>query len=110
TSTGSTTSNVAIAVKDVYKVFGPRADQAVGLLRQNVGKAQVQQRTGDNVGLAGVSLDIPAGQITCIMGLSGSGKSTLVRHLNRLIDPTAGTIDLDGRNILELSMVDLRQL
>src|SRR5690606_8981043 len=57
-----------------------------------------------------VDVDIPAGIITCIMGLSGSGKSTLVRHLNRLIDPSAGQILIDGENILELSMAQLREL
>src|SRR5690606_23761230 len=59
---------------------------------------------------AGVDLDIPAGQITCIMGLSGSGKSTLVRHLNRLIDPSAGQVLFDGEDILKLSMPQLRDL
>src|SRR3546814_5824852 len=49
-------------------------------------------------------------QISCIMGLSGSGKSTLVRHLNRLIDPSAGQILVDGDNILDLSMPELRNL
>ncbi|MFA5522097.1 MAG: betaine/proline/choline family ABC transporter ATP-binding protein [Castellaniella sp.] len=101
---------VELEVRDVIKVFGPRERRAVELLREGLGKSEVQQSTGTNVGLAGVSLHIPAGRITCIMGLSGSGKSTLVRHLNRLIDPSAGTILLNGRNILELSLSDLRQL
>ena len=44
------------------------------------------------------------------MGLSGSGKSTLIRHINRLIEPTAGEVLLDGNNILELDAIGFRKL
>ncbi len=101
---------VKIQIRDVYKVFGRHEAQALELLRQGADKAEVQARTRCNVGLAGISASIPAGQISCIMGLSGSGKSTLVRHLNRLIDPSAGEILVDGQNILALSMPELREL
>ena len=103
-------SDAKIQVRDVYKVFGRRTEEALRMLRDGVEKSEVQARTRANVGLSGVNLDIPTGQITCIMGLSGSGKSTLVRHLNRLIDPSAGRILVDGENILELSMPELRKL
>lgn len=108
-------SDVKIEIRDVYKVFGPREGgpqetKAVELLRQGADKASVQADTGCNVGLAGVSAKLASGQISCIMGLSGSGKSTLVRHLNRLIDPSAGQILVDGDNILDLSMPELRDL
>ncbi|NYT37190.1 ATP-binding cassette domain-containing protein [Allopusillimonas soli] len=101
---------VKIHIRDVYKVFGRREADALALLRQGGDKAAVQAETGANVGLAGVNAQIPTGRITCIMGLSGSGKSTLVRHLNRLIDPSAGEIMVDGENILALSMPQLREL
>ena len=101
---------VKIQIRGVYKVFGRRQDEALALLRQGVDKSTVQAETGTNVGLAGIDADIPTGQITCVMGLSGSGKSTLVRHLNRLIDPSAGEILIDGDNILALSLPELRQL
>lgn len=99
-----------IEIRDVYKVFGPDEARAVELLRSGVDKESVQAQTGCNVGLAGISASIPTGKVTCIMGLSGSGKSTLIRHLNRLIDPSAGQILIDDRNILELDMPQLRQL
>lgn len=51
-----------------------------------------------------------SGKITVIMGLSGSGKSTLIRHINRLIEPTAGEVLLDGNNILELDAIGFRKL
>ena len=99
-----------IRIVGVYKVFGRNEARAVELLRQGADKTTVQAETGANVGLAGVDAQIPAGRITCIMGLSGSGKSTLVRHLNRLIDPSAGQILVDGEDILSLGMPALREL
>ncbi len=99
-----------IEIRDVYKVFGKQEAMATKLLKQGVDRAQVQAQTRCNVGLAGVSASIPSGKISCIMGLSGSGKSTLVRHLNRLIDPSSGEILFNGKNILELSLPELREL
>ena len=101
---------VKIQINKVYKVFGRNEARALEMLRKGADKTTVQSETGANVGLAGVDAQIPTGQITCIMGLSGSGKSTLVRHLNRLIDPSAGEILVDGENILSLSMPALREL
>ena len=102
--------DVKIEIRDVYKVFGKQEAQAIELLKQGADKTQVQAQTQCNVGLAGISASIPSGQISCIMGLSGSGKSTLVRHLNRLIDPSSGEILFNGKNILGLTMPELRQL
>jgi glycine betaine/proline transport system ATP-binding protein len=62
------------------------------------------------VGVQGASFDVDRGEIFCIMGLSGSGKSTLVRHVNRLIEPTAGKIELLGRDISSLSASELRSV
>lgn len=105
----ATPTDVKIQVRDVYKVFGRRVDDALRMLKAGADKLDVQAKTGTNVGLSGVDLDIPTGQITCIMGLSGSGKSTLVRHFNRLIDPSAGRILIDGQDILKLSLPELRE-
>jgi len=99
-----------IRIEDIYKVYGRNEARAVALLREGMSRQQVLDATGCTVGLAGVTAGFPEGVVTCVMGLSGSGKSTLVRHLNRLIDPSAGRVLLDGRNILELDMPALRQL
>lgn len=105
-----TNDQVKIQIRGVYKVFGRRENEALRMLQEGADKSEVQAVTGTNVGLAGVDADIPAGRITCIMGLSGSGKSTLVRHLNRLIDPSAGSVLFDGEDIIKLSLADLREL
>ena len=57
-----------------------------------------------------MSLGIESGEIFVIMGLSGSGKSTLVRHFNRLIEPTAGEIVIDGNDVIKLDAHGLREL
>jgi glycine betaine/proline transport system ATP-binding protein len=98
----------SIVVRNVTKVFGD-SPQALALLRAGQGKAQVLAATGCSVGLNDVSLDIAAAEIFVIMGLSGSGKSTLVRHINRLVEPTAGEILVDGDNVLKLDEAGLRQ-
>lgn len=97
-----------IEIRNVYKVFGRNPQAALELLHQGRGKSEVLSRTGCTVGLHDVSLSIGEGRIFVIMGLSGSGKSTLVRHVNRLIEPTAGEILYEGRNIMELNRRALR--
>nr|WP_093465483.1 glycine betaine/L-proline ABC transporter ATP-binding protein [Pseudomonas sp. NFR16] len=97
-----------IVVKNVYKIFGSRAKDALAMVRQNHSKDQVLAQTGCVVGVNDLSLSIGSGEIFVIMGLSGSGKSTLVRHFNRLIDPTSGEILVDGENILTYDMEALR--
>lgn len=99
-----------LELRDVYKIFGSNASEALTRLRQGQDKQHVQEQTGAIVGLAGVSAQFPACQISCVMGLSGSGKSTLIRHINRLIDPSAGQVLIDGKDILQLDMQALRQL
>ncbi|MBA5726117.1 ABC transporter ATP-binding protein [Bombella favorum] len=53
--------------------------------------------------LNGIDLDVPAGQSTVIIGGSGNGKSLLLRCILGLIEPDAGTIEIDGENIIEAS-------
>ncbi|NIR29056.1 MAG: glycine betaine/L-proline ABC transporter ATP-binding protein [Gammaproteobacteria bacterium] len=91
-----------IEVRNVCKVFGPKPQDVLPLIREGAGKEEVLAQTGHAVGLADVSLSMEAGKTFVVMGLSGSGKSTLIRHLNRLIDPTAGEIVVDGVDVLTL--------
>lgn len=99
-----------IELRDVYKIFGVQTAQALERLQAGEDKQSVQQATGTIVGLAGINATFPAQQLSCVMGLSGSGKSTLVRHINRLIDPSAGTILINGQDIVKLDAAALRHL
>jgi ABC-type multidrug transport system fused ATPase/permease subunit len=56
-----------------------------------------------------ISLTIPGGSSLALVGPSGSGKSTLVRFLNRFLDPTSGAIYIDGKNIRDVRIGDLRR-
>lgn len=99
--------DLSIVMRGVTKIFGPDPQAALALLRQGKSKADVQAETGHVVGLDNVSLDIERGQIFVVMGLSGSGKSTLIRHVNRLIEPTAGEIVVNGEKVLDMTMAQL---
>jgi phosphonate transport system ATP-binding protein len=59
--------------------------------------------------LTGITLDIGGADITAIIGPSGTGKSTLIRCINRLVEPTAGAIMFEGRDLVKLAAPDLRQ-
>lgn len=98
-----------IRCRGVWKIFGASAAQALAAIRERgLDKRQVRDEFGCVVGVADASFDVRAGEIFCVMGLSGSGKSTLIRHINRLIEPTAGDIFVEGENIGRLSDAGLR--
>ncbi len=62
------------------------------------------------VALKDVSFDVHEGEFLAIIGLSGSGKSTLLRCINRLIDPTSGSVLWDGQDVTAASGSELRQI
>jgi glycine betaine/proline transport system ATP-binding protein len=91
-----------IEVRNIYKIFGDKPKDVLQRAQNGEGKDDILADTGHTVGLSDVSLDIEEGEIFVIMGLSGSGKSTLIRHFNRLIDPTAGHITVEGTDVMTL--------
>ncbi|WP_414449437.1 glycine betaine/L-proline ABC transporter ATP-binding protein [Burkholderia sp. 22PA0099] len=99
-----------LTIENLYKVFTDRPERALGMLRQGATKADVLRDTGQVVGLDDVSLSVPAGAMYMIMGLSGSGKSTLARCVNRLNEPSAGRILLDGEDLCTLDERALREV
>ena len=99
-----------VVVNRLYKVFGDAPQDAMRLLEQGVDKDVIFDRTGQTVGVCDASFSVEAGEIFVIMGLSGSGKSTLVRLLNRLIEPTAGQVLVDGRDIAQMNDAELLEL
>ncbi|MEM7296628.1 MAG: ATP-binding cassette domain-containing protein, partial [Pseudomonadota bacterium] len=82
-------SQPKIAIKSLYKIFGPRDSEMVSKVKAGLSKPDLLEQHGHVLGLSDINVDMQAGEITVIMGLSGSGKSTLIRHLNRLIEPSA---------------------
>lgn len=96
-----------IVVNNLYKIFGPQPDKAIELLNQGHDKASIQEKTGMTVGVDNANFTVQAGEIFVVMGLSGSGKSTIVRMLNRLIEPTAGDVIVDGRNVTRMKPEEL---
>ncbi len=99
----------AIEVRNLYKIFGPRGGDYVDAVRDGMGKAELNQKYGHVLGLRDINISMPAGGIMVVMGLSGSGKSTLIRHINRLIDPTAGEVLYDGVDVCRMNEKDLRE-
>lgn len=99
-----------ISVKNLTKMFGSEVDRAFALLDQGLSKAEIFEKTKITVGVDRINFDIEQGEIFVIMGLSGSGKSTLVRLLNRLIEPTAGEILINGENIVKANQEKLRNI
>ena len=99
-----------ILIDHVFKVFGDNPQRALDLVEQGASKSEILAQTGNSIGVFDASFEIQAGEIFVIMGLSGSGKSTLVRLLNRLIEPTAGRIVIDGQDINGHSDSKLRAL
>lgn len=96
-----------IAVRNAYKIFGRRGHDALPQLRSGATAEDVKE-----FGTAAVidaTFDVHPGEIFVVMGLSGSGKSTLIRMLNGLWTPTAGTIEVVGRDLTAMSAAELRE-
>jgi len=105
-----TTKDIKISIRDLYKIFGDDPDPALQLVKDGMSKVELLEKHNHVLGLNNINVDVPTGQTTVIMGLSGSGKSTLIRHLNRLIEPTAGEVLVNGEDILAYSEKQLRDL
>ena len=90
-------------VKDLVKIFGKKPQEGLSRLNSGEGKEKIFSDTGMTVGVNMASFEVQEGEFFVIMGLSGSGKSTLIRLINRLIEPTAGEILIDGEDIAKMN-------
>lgn len=99
-----------LSVENVYKVFGAHPKRAIERIEGGESKDDIFAATGMTVGVSNASFEVREGEIFVVMGLSGSGKSTLVRMLNRLIDPSAGAIRIDGQDITRMTRKQLIEL
>lgn len=111
TRTQPPTAAPVFSVDGLWKVFGPKADRVPGDPElAGLPPAELRSRTGCTAAVRDVSFDVRKGEVFVVMGLSGSGKSTLVRCLTRLIEPTAGTIAIDGEDVRAMDRGRLREL
>ncbi|WP_099157333.1 quaternary amine ABC transporter ATP-binding protein [Virgibacillus ndiopensis] len=99
-----------IEVEDLSKVFGKNQKQALKRLDEGMSKDAILKETGNTVGVNRASFSVESGEIFVIMGLSGSGKSTLVRLINRLIEPTEGSVRIDGEDLAKMDKKSLRKV
>ncbi|MFL4358981.1 quaternary amine ABC transporter ATP-binding protein [Streptococcus uberis] len=99
-----------LEVKHLTKIFGKKQKAAMEMVKEGKSKDEILKKTGATVGVYDASFDVKEGEIFVIMGLSGSGKSTLVRMINRLIEPSTGTILLEGNDISAMNAEALRDV
>jgi glycine betaine/proline transport system ATP-binding protein len=111
-STNGTANQIRVTVRGLWKVFSPEEGPDLPVKFAGLSKAEAQANYGSVIALQDVSFDVYEGETFVVMGLSGSGKSTLVRCLNRLIEPTSGSVFFDGQDVLAYSeeeLIDFRR-
>ena len=104
--------NTKISCSGIWKVFGPHPDRLMPELNKTSVRSEVQERTGHVIGVKDVAFDVQQGETFVVMGLSGSGKSTLVRCISRLVEPTAGKVVIDGKDVVAMTdkqLIELRR-
>ncbi|NQT05534.1 MAG: glycine betaine/L-proline ABC transporter ATP-binding protein [Dehalococcoidia bacterium] len=99
-----------IRCQNLWKIFGPSPQSVLDLIKNGASKQEVMEKTGHVIAIRDVSFEVQENEVFVVMGLSGSGKSTLVRCINRLMEPTSGSIFIEGVNVGEMSNHDLKEL
>ena len=100
-------NDVILDVKNLTKLYGMNKSEAIKMMKNGVEKADVYKKTGVTAAIWDMSFQVKRGEIFVIIGLSGSGKSTVIRCLNRLHNPTSGTILFDGKDIGKFTQDEL---
>ena len=98
-----------IKIENLYKIFGRNSHTSIELVEKGMSKDELLEKKGHVLGLHNINMSIAESSVHVVMGLSGSGKSTLIRHINRLIDPTAGIVEVDGEDITKLDAIGLNE-
>lgn len=99
-----------IEVNDLYKIFGPNPKRAIPMIKKGMSKGEILKKTGCTIAINSATFSIERKETFVVMGLSGSGKSTFIRCLNRLIEPTAGEILINGDDIMKMDSEKLREV
>lgn len=106
----SSTSETILSCRGLWKVYGAEPRIAERLVQGHgavADKLERLRREGCFAAVSDVDIDVRKGEILMIMGLSGSGKSTVLRCFSRLIEPTAGSIRLEGVDLLGVNRSEL---
>ena len=103
-------SKTKISCQGVWKIFGSSPARIAQTITPQMTRSQVLETTGHVLAVRDVTFDVQEGEIFVVMGLSGSGKSTLIRCLSRLVDPTLGSIQVNGEDVTRMSDEQLRLL
>ncbi len=98
-----------ISCQNLWKIFGPHPEGILDVANNGMTKQKLLEETGHVVAVKDVSFEVAENEVFVVMGLSGSGKSTLVRCINRLIEPTRGTIFIDGVDIAQMTDHELKE-
>jgi glycine betaine/proline transport system ATP-binding protein len=101
---------VMLRCEQLWKIFGSRSDRILGTPKEHLSREELFAQTGCLTAVRDVSLTVGTGEMFVVMGLSGSGKSTLVRCLSRLVEPTAGRIEISGEDVMAYGPAELRTL
>ena len=96
-----------IKITNLYKIFGNNSKKYISSVRDGMSKDELLSKYNHVLGLDNINLNVEDQSIQVVMGLSGSGKSTLIRHINRLIEPTEGSVLVDDQEITKLSKSEL---
>lgn len=111
---GQTMAEPIVKLNEVDIVFGDNPKTALPMIDEGKERSEIQQATGQILGVAGCSLEIEEGEVLVLMGLSGSGKSTLLRGINGLNPVIRGSVEVrcgdEWRNPETCSAAQLRQL
>jgi len=102
-------TDAKIKIQSLYKIFGRRPAAMLEHVQSGMSKTDLLEKHKHVLGLNDINIEIPDRGVSVIMGLSGSGKSTLIRHINRLIEPTAGRVEVDGVDVLSMKKGDLME-
>lgn len=108
------TQDIAVSFQNVSIVFGQAPAKALPLMDAGQNRAEIQENTGQILGVHNCSLDVEQGEILVLMGLSGSGKSTLLRSVNGLNPVVRGEVQVctpkGMQSVTQACSQDLREL